>query len=177
MLLYTDGNDDWTMYYDLSANAGAWSHCFDHQMDVSATTCVSAGKGYLQPLKAADGGDTPTNYVFNAQSYGRKLSTLQKSPSAQSMLADGANTLRKAGLVQYWQQAGLGVYDPALHRWNTVWGCHSAKSNMLWLDGHVTQKAVAELNREYDAWNPDYFALWKGDKRRKDKDGDVRLFY
>ena len=180
MLLYTDGNDDWTMYSDASKLAGAWSHCFDHQMDVSAISCVSAGKGYLQQLKAADGGNTPSNYVFNAQSYGRKVNTLQKSPSAQSMLADGANTLRKASLVQYWQQAGseLNYYDAGKHRWNTIWGCHNAKCNMLWLDGHVTQKAVSELNSEYERWNSECFFLWKGGKKRRDResDGDVRIF-
>ncbi|MBR4663028.1 MAG: type II secretion system protein [Lentisphaeria bacterium] len=177
--MYTDSYGEWTMYSDGSNLAGGWSFCIERGLSSSATACTSGRNNtddkYLKTLKAANGDTVYTNYVFNAQSYGRKLSTLQKSASAQSMLADSANGLRKSGYVQYWQDAGLNpYYDPVLHRWNTIWGCHRGNTNMLWLDGHVSLKPIHEITAEYDSWNSMKFWLWKGEKRRTNS--DVRTF-
>ena len=177
--MYTDSYGEWTMYSNGSNVAGGWSFCIERGLSSSATACTSGRNNtddkYLKTLKAANGDTVYTNYVFNAQSYGRKLSTLQKSPSAQSMLADSANGLKKSSYVQYWQDAGLTpYYDAVLRRWNTVWGCHRGNTNMLWLDGHVSLKPIHEITAEYDSWNSLKFWLWKGEKRRTNS--DVRTF-
>ncbi len=174
--MYSDSYEEWTMYSNGSNVAGSWTLCFDGELPISATACASGGMDstYLKVLKAANTNTIYTNYVFNAQSYGRKLGSLQKSPSAQSMLADSANGLQKISYVQYFQNAGLSAYDAVWFRWNTIWGCHRGSSNMLWLDGHVSPKAIHEINSEYNSWNPQKFYLWAGEKRRTD--ADVRNF-
>ena len=176
--IYTDSYGEWTMYSNDSNVAGYWTLCFERGLSNSATACTSGKNNtddkYLKELKAANGDKVYTNYVFNAQSYGRKLSTLKKSASAQSMLADSANGLKKTGYVQYFQNAGLSAYDAVLRRWNTIWGCHRGNTNMLWLDGHVSPKAIHELNSEYNSWSSLKFWIWAGDKRRTD--ADVRNF-
>ena len=127
--LYADSNDDWTMYSGLAAKANYWTLCFEQVVDKAATTCEAAKNGtgdeYLTIYtKAQNGQRIATNYVFNAQSYGRKMSSLQKSASAQSMLADGAQCLLKNAdsgyVVQYWQNFGLSMFDGARFRWRTL---------------------------------------------------------
>ncbi|MBQ6596536.1 MAG: prepilin-type N-terminal cleavage/methylation domain-containing protein [Lentisphaeria bacterium] len=176
--IYTDSYGEWTMYSNDSNLARSWALCFERGLSNSATACTSGKNNtentYLQALKAANGDTVYTNYVFNAQSYGRKLSTLKKSASAQSMLADSADGLRKTTYVQYFQNTGLSAYDAVLHRWNTIWGCHRGNTNMLWLDGHVSPKAIHVLNSEYNSWNSQKFWIWAGAKRRTD--ADVRNF-
>ena len=185
--LYADSNDDWTMYSGLGSNADRWTLCFEQAVDKAATTCETAknstGDEFLTVgTKAQDGKTVNTNYVFNAQSYGRKMSSLQKSASAQSMLADGVQCLLKNAnsgyVVQYWQNFGLSMFDGARFRWNTIWGVHRrGQANLLWLDGHVEARDTYGLYTEYETWDLNNFALWKGGKRRKDKDNDVREFY
>ena len=185
--LYADSNDDWTMYSGHAAKANYWTLCFEQVVDKAATTCEAAKNGtgdeYLTLYtKAQNGQRIATNYVFNAQSYGRKMSSLQKSASAQSMLADGVQCLLKNAnsgyVVQYWQNFGLSMFDGARFRWNTIWGVHRrGQANLLWLDGHVEARDTYGLYTEYETWDLNNFALWKGGKRRKDKDNDVREFY
>lgn len=176
ILMYVSDNDDWTMYSDAVTTASRWTYCFDKAISENLTTCKTvSNKDYFGQRKASNGDTMYTNYVFNAQSYGRKLSSLQKSPSSQSMLADSANGLKKSAYSHFYQNAGLSPdYSAAENRFNTIWGCHSGKANMLWLDGHVAAKSIAELNTEYNAWNGNYFYMWKGGKRRDAS--DVRKF-
>ena len=61
-----------------------------------------------------------------------------------------------------------------LSRWNTIWGCHNKKTNMLWLDGHVSQMDIGDIYYEYNQYKSIYFYYWAGGKTRKD--GDVREF-
>lgn len=177
--MYTDSYGEWTMYSNGSNVAGAWSFCIERGLSISATACTSGmnntGDKYLKSLKAANSDWVYTNYIFNIQSYGRKLSTLKKSASAQSMLADSINGLKKFSVVQFYQAAGVTPdYEAAVHRWNTIWGCHRAQTNMLWLDGHVSLKPVHEISTEYSSWNSTKFYLWAGEKRRNV--ADVRNF-
>ena len=176
MLLYADGNDDWTMYSNQTA-AYKWAYCFDHGIARTATCCPSGGYEVLRTLTALNQDTIYTNYVFNAQSYGRKLGTLQKAPSAQAMLTEGANALFNLTLVQFWQNFGKSPYDSATHRWNTIWCVHNGKCNMLWLDGHVSPKTASELYTEYESWDGQYFFLWKGGKRRNDTGDKTNEFY
>ena len=176
MLMYFDSNDNWTMYSDAVTMATRWTYCFDRAMPEKLTTCQTASiKAYFGQRSASNGDTMYTNYVFNAQSYGRKISSLQKSASKQSMLADRANGLKKTAYSQFYQNAGLSPdYSAAENRFNTIWGCHSGSANMLWLDGHVAAKFMAQLDAEYKSWNGNYFYLWKGGKRRDTS--DVRKF-
>ena len=171
---YTENNDAWTMYStgqeDKYKLAIGWSKCFDRGIAQSATMCATNNNAYFAVRTTGNGDEINTNYVFNADSYGRKVSTLKKSPTGQSMLADSASGLRKTSYTQYFQNASLTPeYDATTHRWNTVWGCHRENTNMLWLDGHVSLKPALELSLEYGKWNSRWFYLW-GRGRRNPSD-------
>ena len=184
--MYTDSNDDWTMYSARSTLTWDWVLCFETgSSENGVAVCPESAREpgnintYSLDGLALNGERVWTNYVFNAQSYGRKMSSLQKSASAQSMLADGVQCLLKNGhIFQYWQNIGLSIYDGARFRWNTIWGVHRrGQANLLWLDGHVEARDTYALYIGYETWNGNNFALWKGGNRRKDKDNDVREFY
>ena len=182
--MYTSSNDDWTMFSNRNVLTWDWALCFERgsgkngvavcpeSFDRSGSSNDSLGRDGL----ALNGERVWTNYVFNNQSYGRKVNTLQKSPSSQSMLADGANGLKKVAYYQYWQNAGLPEIDYVQHCWNTIWGCHGrGQANLLWLDGHVEYRTTEVLQSEYSSWNDlKSFWLWKGATRRQN--GDVRKF-
>lgn len=182
--MYTSSNDDWTMYSNRNVLTWDWVLCFEkgsnrngvavcsENIDRAGGSIDCIGRDGL----AVNGERVWTNYVFNNQSYGRKVNTLQKSPSSMSMLADGANGLKKVAYYQYWQDAGLGTPDYVQHRWNTIWGCHGrGQANLLWLDGHVEGRTAEVLHSEYSSWNSlKSFWLWKGATRRQN--GDVRKF-
>jgi prepilin-type processing-associated H-X9-DG protein/prepilin-type N-terminal cleavage/methylation domain-containing protein len=172
ILFYTDNNNEWTMYA-VDSKVVKWHKCFDRTLSPSATSCVKAKANEEYLLNYTDGDvKILTNYVFNLQSYGRKLSTLQKPASAQSMLMDSAMALGKSSYYRnFWQGLGMSSdYIAAEHRWNTVWGCHNGSTNVLWLDGHVTSKPVYEVNAEYLSWDGFKFYLWRGAQRRDTSD-------
>ena len=172
---YTDNYNEWTMY-DPNYVQVNWQKCFDHVVSPWSTSCVKGKSHEYLYTVTISGIATKTNYVFNLQSYGRKLSTLQKSASAQGMLMDSAMGLKKVGYRCFWQGAGLSPdYSASEHRWNTVWGCHSGSTNVLWLDGHVTSKPMHEVYSEYMSWNSLKFYLWKGAKRRDVSDVRILL--
>ena len=178
IILYMDNYNGYTMYSDASKGA-IWSLCFDKGQPVNGVAVCPEATAGKKPavwdlMVALNGELVQRNYVFNAQSYGRKNSTLQKSPSKQSMLADGAGSLDNgANYNRFFSNVGK-FYDPALSRWNTVWACHNRASNMLWLDGHVSPNPLTEINFEYYAYQNLYFYYWAGAKVRKDD--DIRTF-
>ena len=182
MSMYFDNNDGWTMYNGRATTARDWTLCFEQGQTADGAAICPEGAARDMAYMAGDGralnGEkVKTNYVFNAQSFGRKVGTLRKSPSRQSMLADGAHALVKiGGLYHYFQNCGLGTPDYVQHRWNTIWGSHNGKTAMLWLDGHVDYKTTESLAYEYAEWNNQYFFFWAGGKRRKDQEGDMREF-
>ena len=176
--VYMDKFDGYTMYSDASKGA-IWSLCFEKGQPVNGVAvcpevaAVKAPTVWKQRV-ALNGELVHSNYVFNAQSYGRKGSSLKKSPDKQSMLADGAGALDNgANYNRYFSNVGK-FYDPAKSRWNTIWGCHDKAANMLWLDGHVSPKAISEINSEYNAHKAIYFYYWAGGKVRTDD--DIRIF-
>lgn len=180
--MYTNSNDDWTMYSDRCVLTWDWTLCFEKGTDKNGVAvCPESAREPDNINTYSRGGHSLsdeivwTNYVFNDQSFGRKINTLQKSPSSQSMLADGVNGLLKRSLYQYWQNDGLGAPDYVQRRWNTIWGCHGGKAQLLWLDGHVEYRTTEVLQSEYSSWNSlKSFWLWKGATRRSDS--DVRTF-
>ena len=178
IILYMDNYKEYTMYSDASKGA-IWSLCFEKGQPVNGVAVCPEVAAVKAPavwdlMVALNGELVQRNYVFNAQSYGRKLSTLKKSPSKQSMLADGAGSLDNgANYNRYFSNVGK-FYDPAKSRWNTIWGCHDKAANMLWLDGHVSPKAISEINSEYNAHKAIYFYYWAGGKVRTDD--DIRIF-
>ena len=176
--LYTDNFDGYTMYSDLSKGA-IWSLCFEKGQPINGVAVCPESAAARPPtvwdLRVALNGElVHSNYVFNAQSYGRKASSLKKSASRQSMLADGAGALDNgANYNRYFSNVGK-FYDAAKSRWNTIWGCHNGYADMLWFDGHVSPKIISEIYAEYSAFKNMYFYLWAGAKVRKDD--DIRLF-
>ena len=180
--MYTSSNDDWTMYSNRNVLTWDWTLCFEKGSNRNGVAvCPESAREpgnintYSRDGLALNGELVWTNYVFNNQSYGRKVNTLQKSPSSMSMLADGANGLKKVAYYQYWQDAGLGTPDYVQRRWNTIWGCHGGKAQLLWLDGHVEYRTTEVLQSEYSSWNSlKSFWLWKGATQRQN--GDVRKF-
>ena len=178
IILYADNYNEYTMYSDASKGA-IWSLCFEKGQPVNGVAVCPEATAGKKPavwdlMVALNGELVQRNYVFNAQSYGRKISTLQKSPSKQCMLADGAGGLDNgANYNRFFSNVGK-FYDPALSRWNTVWACHNRASSMLWLDGHVSAKPLTEINFEYYAYKNIYFYYWAGAKVRKDD--DIRTF-
>lgn len=185
--LYSDTFDGYTMYTN-SYSTACWTLCFEKGQPKNGIAVCPEGAAkypeignssaeYAWSRKAMDGKVVYNNYVFNTQSYGRKVTTLRKSPSAQSMLADSAGSLTKNGYYQYYQNVGTynySYYDAVLSRWNTIWGCHNKKTNMLWLDGHVSQMDIGDIYYEYNQYKSIYFYYWAGGKTRKDS--DVRQF-
>ena len=178
IILYTDNYNEYTMYSDASAGA-IWTICFEKGQPANGVAVCPEGATVKAPVAgtamvALNGETVWRNYVFNAQSYGRKIGTLQKSPSKQSMLADGAGPLDNgAGYDRYYANVGK-FYDAVHSRWNTIWGCHNKTADMLWLDGHVSPKPVNEINYEYNTYKSIYFYYWAGGKARKDN--DIRQF-
>ena len=174
--LYTDSYDGWTMYSTRCNLTWDWTLCFEQSAGEAAVCPIGVEKDPDHISKgghAVNGDIVRTNYVFNDQSFGRKMSTLKKSPSKQSMLADGANALEGSAYYQYWQNAGLSESDLVKHRWNTIWGCHNrGEAMMLWLDGHVESRTAEVLDKE--RWSGTGFWVWRGAKRRTD--ADVRKF-
>ena len=176
--MYTSSNDDWTMYSIRSNLTWDWVLCFEKGSGKNGVAvCPESAREpdnnsiYSRSGRTSNGETVWTNYVFNDQSFGRKVNTLQKSPSSQSMLADGVNGLLKKEEYQYWQHDGLGTPDYVQHRWNTIWGCHGrGQANLLWLDGHVEYRTTEVLESEYRSWNSlKSFWLWKGATRRDDQ--------
>ena len=179
--LYTDTYDGWTMYSTRAPLTWDWTLCFDQSAGEAAVCPIGVERDPDHISKgghAVNGDIVRTNYVFNDQSFGRKVNTLQKPPTLQSVLADSANALLSTAYYQYWQNDGSKVNAPDYvhHRWNTIWGCHNrGEAMMLWLDGHVESRTVEVLQSEYSSWNSaKSFWLWKGGKRRIDS--DVRTF-
>ena len=178
MLMYIDNNGGWTMYSDRSKVPYDWVLCFEKKSGKTGVGVCPVGRAkdstYISnDGRAIDGGMVWSNYVFNLQAFGRKLSTLTKSPSGMSMLADSANALEKLCLYSYWQNSGL-FYSPEKHRWNTVWGCHNRGSaNLLWLDGHVEGRTTAKLDADYNTWSALNFYRWANPRRSAT---DVRTF-
>ena len=172
--MYADNYDGWTMYYDGHACAVKWIYCFDQGSDKNGVGVCPEGAremndSYFFRSRTLNDEYVYTNYTFNGQSYGRKVTSLRKSVSRMSMLADGANDLcKRENLMQYWLQAGLSEIDYGLHRFNTIWGCHGGRTNMLMLDGHTEPWTADECYRDYMTWNDSKSVFfWAGGKRRK----------
>lgn len=186
--LYTDTYDGWTMF-TRSYSTVCWPLCFEKGQPKNGIAVCPEGAAkfpkigdttaeYAWSRKAMDGKVVYNNYVFNSQSYGRKVTTLKKPPSRQSLLADSAGSLAQSGYYQFFQNVGAvysqTYHDVVLSRWNTIWGCHNRKTNMLWLDGHVSQMDIGDIVTGFNAWDSKYFYLWAGGKQRRND--DVREF-
>jgi len=181
--MYADNYDGWTMYYDGHICAVKWIYCFDQGSDKNGVGVCPEGAremndSYFFKARTLNDEYVYTNYVFNGQAYGRKVTTLQKSASRMSMLADSVNYPRKAYYVQYWQQAGLGNPDFPNHRWNTIWGCHNGKTNMLMLDGHTEPWTAEACYESYQTWDDSKspFFWWPKARRKIYSDPpDIRV--
>ena len=184
--MYADNYDGWTMYYDGHICAVKWIYCFDQGSDKNGVGVCPEGAremndSYFFRSKTLNDEYVYTNYVFNGQAYGRKVTSLQKPASRMSMVADSANYPRKAYLYQYWMQGCTPETNYAVHRWNTIWGCHGGRANMLMLDGHTEAWTADECYRDYNTWdNIKSVFFWAGGRRRKiygTNDHDIREFW
>ncbi len=159
---YMNDQKEYTMFRaNHSLPAVHWTRCLSNN-DAS----LQKAKFFLCPTHSNKAGYSgyglpAFSYVMNLQSCGRKLSSLKKSFSRQSIVADSIDL---GGVCQYWQAAGLA--DSAVNRWNTIYAWHQNLANMLWMDGHVEPRPTALLNAEYQSWNAEKFYLWKGGSYR-----------
>ncbi len=165
--MYIDDNDDWTPYR-FHSTCSRWA---------ALITGITSGNT-LRSIHTICPANTTTpsvyisygptyNYVYNSQTWGRKMSTLRKPVSRQSVLADSSEMIYNgaAGLAHYACSLGgngnMGTYTA--QQWNSIGAVHSGKANLLWLDGHAGDMlSMAEAFAQYSSWNNTYFLLWKG---------------
>ena len=100
------------------------------------------------------------NYIYNAfvQEPGLKkinsfiipVTGKQHSPSQQLLIGDGAYDM---GLgvwnAGFWND--YSIYTPL--RLNNIGAVHSRRSNILWVDGHVSPETTADILKNKDVWH------------------------
>jgi prepilin-type N-terminal cleavage/methylation domain-containing protein/prepilin-type processing-associated H-X9-DG protein len=161
-LMYADENKEWTIpqlgrgiaswgpvnvqwYYLMEINKG---HNDFSPSKTKDYTCPAVSDAYL--------GDDPGlahTYIMNAQSSphlgttgSRKISTLTHSLSEQSVFADGAMDVSPY-LYRYPQTGVSPKLDANIEgfSWNSIRMQHNKRTNMAWLDGHVSQVTTGDI--------------------------------
>ncbi len=160
-LMYADENREWTlpMLGVGLASWGPWTgqwfalmEIYQGNTSLSATktkayTCPSAGDylGDWMPVIAH-------SYIMNIQqnpytgSQGsQRIPTLKHNASAQSVFADGGTDICPS-VYRYPQATGTAL-DASVNglSWNSIRMLHNKRSNISWLDGHVSQVTTEDI--------------------------------
>lgn len=105
----------------------------------------------------------PATYAINCLAWNtyqvsKKISTLNHSPSGQSMFADGATDLDST--TYYYPCANTLAGKVDLLHYDGIRTLHNAKGNIAWLDGHVEPKTANEIYSNHTAGIDPTWILW-----------------
>ena len=160
-LMYADENKEWTlpMLGWGMTSWGPWKGVWYALMEINkgnTSLAATTTKAYSCPSAGDYLGDwmpgLPHTYVMNTQENpytgangSQRIPTLKHNASAQSVFADGGTDVCPS-VYRYPQTTGTAL-DASTNgfSWKSIRMWHNKRSNMAWLDGHVSQVTTEDI--------------------------------